>query len=137
MYPAALSPLFIDFAEIIRKLVAALIRTGRLVGKSSGFDTGGDLVDAESYEIEFTRVVQRGVLCYEARVLQLWTITTITKQPGGKLVTGPVPMLDKESIVSERLVECPPADESKDNVDSATARAVLTSRAQIETRDWA
>jgi len=79
MFPAAITLLIIDFAEIIRKLVAAIIRTGRLVGKSSGFDKDGDLVDAENYEIEFTKIVRRGVLCYDARVLQLWTITTITK----------------------------------------------------------
>lgn len=130
MFPPVIGPLIIDLAEIIRKLVAAIVRTGRLIGKSSGFDTSGDLVDEENYEIEFTKIVRRGVLCYEVHVIQTWKITTITKQPSGKVIKGPVPVLVKESVVSERQVECPPPDEPDDDSYDPTARAMLTSRAQ-------
>ena len=97
---------WIDLIEIIKKIVDK-IRTGRLLGKSSGFNTSGDVVDQESYETEATKIIKRGVLCFKFLVLQTWTISTVTAQPTGVVKVGPFPQLIKESIIREEQVECP------------------------------
>ena len=115
---------WIDLIEIIRKIVEK-IRTGRLLAKSSGFNSEGQLVDQESYELEDTKIIRRGVRCFKATVLQIWTIVTVTAQPSGKVIMGPLPRLDKESIVSEQEIECPPDSETGET-DINTSRALLS-----------
>ena len=115
---------WIDLFELIKRIIAR-IRTGRPLGKTSGFNTKGELVDRDLYEVETTKIIRRGVLCFKATILQTWAIVTITAQPGGKVILGPLPYLEKESIVREQQVDCPPDDAEISDVRLTTAQALF------------
>jgi hypothetical protein len=95
----------------VNQLVVAAIRAGRLISKNTLLKAGGKVLDQETYELESTRIVRRGVLCFRIVVLQTLTISTITTKPSGKVRWGPTPELIKESVISEEQVACPEDDE--------------------------
>lgn len=117
---------WLDLAELLKK-IAEKIRAGRFIGKAASFNASGDIVDQETYEVEDTRIIKRGVLCFQIHVIQTWTIVTVTAQPAGKVKVGPFPELVKESVISEQQVTCPP-ELDEESIHHATTAMMLFGR---------
>jgi len=84
------------------------LRRRRKIASQSYFDTNGDFVDVDTYEVPETRFQRRGNLCYKVYYLNTYQQTTVWQDATGNRKSGPEIKLLKEYVVREEQVECPP-----------------------------